>query len=124
MTRFKNVNGERVPFTAEEEAARDAEEAKAAQAKIDARGPSVKAEAYRRIIAIMPEWRQRNTLARGMQASMTYGADPALWPASEIAAANEANAAWATIQAIRDASDALEQMDPIPEDFAADKYWP
>ena len=26
MTRYKNVNGERVPFTAEEEAARDAEE--------------------------------------------------------------------------------------------------
>ena len=39
MTRFKSVNGERIQLTAEEETARDAEEAQAAinkQARIDA----------------------------------------------------------------------------------------
>ena len=39
MTRFKNINGVRVQFTAEEETARDAEEAQAVidrEARIDA----------------------------------------------------------------------------------------
>ena len=64
---------------------------------------AVKAEAQRRILEAVPEWRQRNALAAGQA---------------------EAAAAWAPINAIRAASDALEAMDPIPADYAADHHWP
>ena len=44
MTRYRQIHGQRVPFTAAEESARDAEEAQAvidAQARIDAEAAAV-----------------------------------------------------------------------------------
>lgn len=84
----------------------------------------VKAEAERRILAIMPEHKQRNSLALGMEMSMEYGSDPANWPAAEQAIQTQVMTAWAAIKAIRAASNTLEAMDPIPADFRADSYWP
>jgi hypothetical protein len=48
MTRYRQIHGERVPFTAEEETQRDAEEAQAVidkQARIDAEATAVAKQA-------------------------------------------------------------------------------
>jgi len=84
----------------------------------------VKSEAARRINQIMLDYQQRNALALGMEAVLTYGPDTAKWP-SELQAVNEAvMAKWATIKAIRARSNEIEAMEPIPSDFAADERWP
>lgn len=83
----------------------------------------VKAEAGRRILAMLPDWKQRNMNAQAtalLQARILNGA----WTAEEQAQADVLNAAWATVSAIRAASDALEATAPIPIDCSADKYWP
>lgn len=83
----------------------------------------VKAEANRRIEAIMPDFKQRNALALGMETVMTYGADPANWPA-EMQQINAATLGkWTAIKAIRTRSDEIEAMAPIPADFRDDSYW-
>jgi hypothetical protein len=64
----------------------------------------VRAEAGRRITAQWPLWKQNNVLMAG--------------DAAEIAAMR------AAINAIREASNRLEAMDPVPDDFADDKHWP
>lgn len=84
---------------------------------------AVKAEANRRIEAIMPDFKQRNALALGMETVMTYGADPKDWP-PELQQVNAAILAkWAAIKAIRTKSDEIEAMSPIPADFRDDKFW-
>lgn len=60
----------------------------------------VKAEAQRRIEARYPMWRQLNVLAEG------GGAEMARW-----------------IKQIRDSSNRIETMVPIPSDFAKDHHW-
>lgn len=80
----------------------------------------VKREANRRIIAIAPEWKQRNLLA---QAAILAAKGRSSWTAEEQAAWDAGEAIWVRISAIRAASDALEEMDPIPSDYRDDKYW-
>jgi len=83
----------------------------------------VKAEAARRIEAIMPDYKQRNVLAFGLETVMTYGADPSQWPEPLQQVNAEMQAKWETIKAIRVRSDEIEVMDPIPADFRDDSYW-
>lgn len=73
---------------------------------------SVKAEAERRILAIMPEWKQRNSLAQGLAAATTYGFDPEAWPAELQAEYAAVMAQWAQIKAIRAASNSIEASAP------------
>jgi len=80
----------------------------------------VKDEAYRRIIAICPEWKQRNLTA---QAAILAEKGRANWTAEELAAWEDGEAIWAQIAAVRAASDVLEAMDPIPDDYIDDKHW-
>ena len=80
----------------------------------------VKQEAGRRILAIAPEWKQRNILARS--AELLRIGEPN-WTPSQQAEVAVMDAAWADIEAIRAKSNAIEAMDPIPSDFTADKYW-
>lgn len=81
----------------------------------------IKAEAYRRIVAILPEWRQRNLLA---QASILAEKGRSSWTDDELAAWNAGAAQWAQIAAIRAASDDIEAMSPIPTDYTDNSYWP
>lgn len=60
----------------------------------------VKAEARRRILAFAPEWKQLNAIREGD---------------SEL---------FAKLDAIRAASDALEAMEPIPENYKDNEHWP
>lgn len=83
----------------------------------------VKAEANRRILAIMPEHVQRNTMARGFENVMTYGADVSQWPAEEQQAAAESLAAWAKIKTIRAKSNVIEAMPTLPTDLSDDTLW-
>lgn len=80
----------------------------------------VKAEAGRRIIAICPEWKQRNLTAQAAQLAKKGEAN---WTPEEQAAWDAGEALWNEIAAIRVKSDLLEAMDPIPADFAKDTYW-
>ena len=88
-----------------------------------ARAVDVKAEAARRIDLIMPDYKQRNVMAWGLETIMAYGPDPADWPAELQAVNNQAQAAWAAIKGIRVRSDEIEAMDPIPADFRDDGWW-
>lgn len=80
----------------------------------------VKAEAYRRIIGICPEWKQRNLTA---QAAILAAKGRDNWTADELAAWEAGEAIWAQIATIRAASDDIEAMSPIPDDYTDDKYW-
>lgn len=80
----------------------------------------VKSEAYRRIIAICPEWRQRNLTA---QAAILVDKGRDNWTEAESAAWIAGEAIWEQIAAIRAASDVIEAMTPIPVDFTNDQYW-
>lgn len=80
----------------------------------------VKAEAYRRIIGIVPEWKQRNLTAR---ATVLLKKGEANWSEDEAAEWAAGEAIWAQVDAIRDASDTLEGKSPIPQDFTDDRHW-
>lgn len=83
----------------------------------------VKAEAGRRIEAIMPDYKQRNVLAFGLETMMAYGTDPSQWPEPLQQVNADMQAKWEAIKAIRVRSDEIEAMDPIPTDFRDDSYW-
>lgn len=80
----------------------------------------VKAEANRRIVAVLPEWKQRNLTA---QAALLAEKGRVNWTAAELADWNAGAALWAQVAAIRAASDALEALDPIPTDYRDDAHW-
>lgn len=80
----------------------------------------VKAEANRRILEIVPEWKQRNLLAQAAQLNRKPVAD---WTAEEQAAVDAGDAVWAQVQAIRAKSDEIEAMNPIPFNLADDSLW-
>jgi hypothetical protein len=66
---------------------------------------ATKAEAGRRILAILPEFKQRNLLARGLE---LHAKGPATWSEAEQAEWAAGNSLWARIKAIRARCDALE----------------
>ena len=82
---------------------------------------SVKAEAHSRILAICPEWKQRNLTA---QATLLAEKGRSNWSADELAAWTAGEDIWTQIAAIRAASDTIEALDPIPDDYNADSRWP
>ena len=86
------------------------------------RSGSVKGEAGRRILAICPEWKQRNYIAT----SLTFTdmiQDGETLTAEQETQRSEIKAIWNTIQGIRTKSDEIEAMSPIPADFKDDSYW-
>jgi len=80
----------------------------------------VKQEAGRRIVAIAPEWKQRNMLARIAELLRIGEANLSAAEQADLAAIE---AIWTTIKGLRAKSNALEAMDPIPLDYTDDKYW-
>ena len=82
----------------------------------------IKAEAGKRIVAICPEWQQRNYIAT----SLTFTdmiQDGETLTAEQETQRSEIKAIWTTIQGIRTKSDEIEAMSPIPADFKDDSYW-
>lgn len=80
----------------------------------------VKAEANRRILALCPEWKQRNLTA---QAVLLVEKGRATWTDDDRTAWDAGQAIWQQIKTIRDASDRIEAMPEIPQDYAQDQYW-
>jgi hypothetical protein len=69
------------------------------------RQSETKAEAYRRIIAIVPEWKQRNLTA---QATLLLKIGTANWTQEQQSAWDAGAAIWEQVATIRAKSDALE----------------
>lgn len=90
---------------------------------VDAQKDAVKQEARRRIITRFPDWKQTNMVARGVELQNLFRLNGA-WTAQELGEAAALDAAWAWVKSVRTASDAIEQMSPIPDDYAADARWP
>lgn len=84
---------------------------------------AVKEEARRRILARFPDWKQTNMTARGVDLQDLWRRN-AKWTETEQAEADALSAAWAWIKAIRAASDVIEALDAVPDDFDDDKRWP
>lgn len=115
----------------EDEPVRDPLCMRVAEGQLEDMGPSVplvpptvgrvKAEAHRRIVAICPEYKQRNLTAQAVLLAHK-GSDA--WTSAEAQAWADGEAIWTRIEAIRAASNQIEAMDPIPDDFTADSYWP
>lgn len=80
----------------------------------------VKAEAKRRIISIVPEWKQRNMIAHRLEL-LLIGKDA--WTQEQRDENLALELIWETVKMIRVKSDALEAINPIPEDFADDRHW-
>jgi len=98
-----------VPLTADELAERGA-----------AMVEGVKREASKRILGIAPDYKQRNMLARSVELLRIGETNLTQEQRDEVLAIE---LIWETIQMIRARSDAIEAMQPIPSDYAADKYW-
>lgn len=90
---------------------------------LEQRSKGVKAEAERRILKILPEYKQRNVIAKGLEMVLANGLDLSKWPEAEQRRATTALAQWSEIEKIRAKSDELEAMEPIPPDYRNDKYW-
>lgn len=91
----------------------------------DTPGPTaedVKVEANRRIIAVCPDWKQRNLTAQAVLLAKQV-ADGTSLSTEQQAAWDAGQALWMQIAAIRAASDVIEAMTPIPRDFEHDGYW-
>ena len=84
----------------------------------------VKKEAQRRISQIMPAHKQSNNNEQVTNNILAHGLDVINWPAAKRKAHNAAASKWSTIKTIREMSNALEIMNPIPQDYADDQYWP
>lgn len=80
----------------------------------------VKAEANRRILAIVPEWKQRNLIAQATRLNRKPMAD---WTPEEVAQVEAGDAIWAQVEAIRARSNEIEAMDLIPSDITDDALW-
>lgn len=65
----------------------------------------IKELARSRILAIVPEWRQTNLIARGVELA---DRGRAAWTADELAEWNAGQAIWDAVKAIRAASDVAE----------------
>lgn len=81
----------------------------------------VKAEARRRILARLPDWKQANMTARGVELLRKGEVN---WTPQEQAEADAITAAWDWVKAVRLASDDIEAMTPIPDDYRDDGHWP
>ena len=80
----------------------------------------IKAEAERRIFAVLPEWKQRNLTARAVELLLALVKNNG-WTAAEAAEAAAIQGQWDKVKTIRARSDELEQM--LPTDFADSGHW-
>lgn len=71
----------------------------------------VKAVARRKILAILPEYKQRNLIARGLEIAAAHGGlPPDRYPEPERSEWLAGQASWERVKALRAASDRLEEV--------------
>jgi len=97
------------------------------QAKAD-RIRKINKEAGARILAIMPEYKQRNALALGLNLTLDHGPDVSAWPADAKIAYAAYSALWSAISDVRTASNASVALIEAANDVAGvrsvDVVWP
>ncbi len=79
----------------------------------------LRTEAQRRILAALPDWKQRNDLSRMLE---LYRKSEANWSTGERAEVAEIEANWSWLKSVRTASDRLKITPPA--DFTDDRHWP
>ena len=80
----------------------------------------VRAECHRRIIAFMPDWKQRNALARSQELQEVR--ETRVLTADEEAEAEVIRQSWGWIKLIRRSSNIMEPEPPA--DYRDDIHWP
>lgn len=130
MALTKIVNGKRISITSKK--AQDIEKEwadidnKIKEDKIARLPTDVKSVAHKKIVAILPEWKQRNQLARTLELLDKKSAGSAL-TVEEQSEVDDIRAQWGRVQAIRSYSDTLEDElarseDPLSVDI--NSGWP
>ncbi len=79
----------------------------------------LRTEAQRRILAVLPDWKQRNNLSRMLE---LYRKGEANWSTGERAEVAIIDANWNWLKSVRTTSDELKITSPV--DFTDDKHWP
>lgn len=97
-----------VDFTAEEEAAADAAEAAWNAGAADRRKVEIKQEAYDAIVAQIPEWKQRNLIARSVE--LTEKKFDTSLTAEEQTELDALKVDWGWVKQVRANSDAAEAL--------------
>ena len=119
--RYKQVNDEVVPLSPEEEAAFDAQEAAWRVERRTSLIQQAKASAGEAITAALPTWRQSNLHTRSLT---LLRRGEAQWTAEEQAEVKRIEAAWAWIDAVRQASSTLEErLRALPDDQLDTFVW-
>ena len=77
-------------------------------------------EAQRRIYAVMPQHKQANLTAR---AAILAAKGAVNWTEAEAEEWAAGLAQWAVIDSLREHSNTLNLMNPIPHDYANAKWW-
>lgn len=114
----KAVGGVLVDMEADEIEARVAEEGAWTAALTDRLKAQVKDEASRRILSILPDWKQRNLTARAAELAKIL--NDRAWSADEAAEWAAGQIAWDSIKAVRAASNAIEAgLDEMSAEDAA-----
>ena len=80
----------------------------------------IKEEAHRRIVQVVPEWKQLNLLARSTEL-VKIGEQN--WTEAEREEVVLIESIWDKVKQLRAKSDELEAISPIPDDYQDDKYW-
>ncbi len=83
--------------------------------------PVVNAEAFRRINAVFPQYKQMNYTARHTADVTAYGPDITKWPQGEQDFKAEYDRGWAYVAAVRTVSNSFTAMPADPTD---DSLWP
>lgn len=79
---------------------------------------AVKSEASRVILDLLPDWKQRNFIARGTELIRKVQLGGTLTQ-GELDEETAMQALWTKVKAVRAKSDELEALSPIPTDYAA-----
>ncbi len=93
-----------------------------ARLTVEVQKQAVKDESGVRIYTPYPQWKQANMQALGL--SLIDKKLAGELSTQEQAALDALYAVWGWIVQVRQASDALEAMDPIPLDYRDDRHWP
>jgi hypothetical protein len=80
-------------------------------------------EANKRIVAVFPEYSQRNSNAELNNYITTYGANAGAWPAAQQSRKAEIDRCWQYVNDVRTKANAMAEA-ALPVDPTADANWP
>lgn len=91
--------------------------------RVDFKSPVIAGEANRRVLAVFPEYSQRNASAEMNNYITQYGADATTWPAAAKSRKAEMDRCWTYVNAVRNTANSMGQSN-LPTDPSGDGNWP